>query len=127
MKNMAAAYFEGDKAWTIVETDLQPPQEGEVLVQVAASGLCHSDDHTIKGDMTRHDPANGIIQFPMVGGHEGAGIVLEVGAGVTTLQPGDHVVASWIPSCGRCRACVSGMQMLCDHNLNMQNPGAEPE
>jgi S-(hydroxymethyl)glutathione dehydrogenase/alcohol dehydrogenase len=124
MKNKAAAYFEGDKDWTIVETDLQAPRAGEVRIKMAAAGLCHSDDHTIKGISVVHDPANGIIQFPTVGGHEGAGVVVEVGAGVTSVEPGDHVITSWIPSCGRCRACVDGMQMLCDLGANLQNPGA---
>jgi S-(hydroxymethyl)glutathione dehydrogenase/alcohol dehydrogenase len=124
MKNKAAAYFLGDKDWTIVETDLQPPQAGEVLIKIAAAGLCHSDDHTIKGISVTHDPDSGVEQFPMVGGHEGAGVVVEVGPGVTTVEPGDHVITSWIPSCGRCRACVDGFQMLCDLGMNIQNPGA---
>jgi S-(hydroxymethyl)glutathione dehydrogenase/alcohol dehydrogenase len=124
MKNKAAAYFLGDKDWTLVETDLQLPQAGEVLIKMAAAGLCHSDDHTIKGISVTHDPENGVVQFPMVGGHEGAGIVVEVGPGVTTVTPGDHVVTSWIPSCGRCRPCVEGFQMLCDLGMNIQNPGA---
>lgn len=124
MKNKAAAYFEGDKGWTVVETDLQEPQTGEVLVKMAAAGLCHSDDHTVKGDLVVHDPDNGILQFPMVGGHEGAGVVVDVGPGVTTLEVGDHVITSWIPSCGRCRPCAEGKQMLCDEGMNIQNPDA---
>lgn len=118
MKNRAAAYFQGDKAWTIVETDLRSPEVGEVLVKVAASGLCHSDDHILKGDLLVGLPA-------LIGGHEGAGVVVEIGPGVSSVVPGDHVITSWIASCGRCRDCVNGMQMLCDGGRHIQSPSAQ--
>ena len=77
---------------------LEPPKAGEVLVEMTASGMCHSDDHARTGDL----PAI----TPLIGGHEGAGIVLEVGEGVTSVAPGDHVVFSFVPSCGHCPSCA---------------------
>jgi S-(hydroxymethyl)glutathione dehydrogenase/alcohol dehydrogenase len=127
MKNKAAVLFEGGSKWDIVETDLGDPQPGEVLVRVEVAGLCHSDEHFITGDMLLHNPEAGIIQLPMVGGHEGAGVVERVGEGVTSLEVGDHVVLSWIASCGRCRMCVTGFQMLCDQGANMHNPAVARE
>ncbi len=88
------------------EIDLDPPRSGEVLVRVAAAGLCHSDDHVVTGDSP--------MPTPMVGGHEGAGIVEQIGPGVDTLVPGDHVVLAFLPSCGRCVPCSTGHQNLCD-------------
>jgi S-(hydroxymethyl)glutathione dehydrogenase/alcohol dehydrogenase len=82
-----------------------------VLVRLAASGMCHSEEHAVTGDAP--------MPLPMIGGHEGAGIVEEVGPGVTTLQPGDHVVSSFLPSCGRCPSCASGHQNLCDLGMFM--------
>ena len=86
-------------------------------MKLAASGLCHSDEHLVTGDMVL-DPelaeAFGLQQLPVIGGHEGAGEIVEVGPGVTTLAPGDHVVLSFIPSCGRCASCAIGQQHLCD-------------
>jgi len=122
MKNRAAAFFEGDTSWTIIDTDLREPRAGEVLVKVAAADLCHSDYHTITGDL----PVAPIERPPgtplLIGGHEGAGVVVEVGPEVHSVERGDHVVMSFIPSCGRCRACVSGMQMPCDMGGNIQKP-----
>ncbi|HKY17250.1 MAG TPA: NDMA-dependent alcohol dehydrogenase, partial [Microthrixaceae bacterium] len=80
---------------------------GEVLVEVTASGMCHSDDHARTGDLA--------ALTPLIGGHEGAGVVLEVGEGVTTLSPGDHVVFSFVPACGRCPSCADGHSNLCDN------------
>jgi S-(hydroxymethyl)glutathione dehydrogenase/alcohol dehydrogenase len=79
---------------------------------MVAAGLCHSDDHLCSGDMP-------VMHFPLCGGHEGAGVVEAVGPGVESLQPGDHVVLQFIPSCGRCRWCASGMQNLCETGLFM--------
>src|SRR5206468_289276 len=79
---------------------------GEVLIRFVAAGLCHSDEHLRHGDI--------VPRFPLVGGHEGAGIVEEVGPGVSRVKPGDHVVCSFIPSCGFCRWCSTGQQNLCD-------------
>jgi NDMA-dependent alcohol dehydrogenase len=94
------------KPWSVEDVVLDSPHAGEVLVKLAASGLCHSDDHVITGDMPS--------ALPLVGGHEGAGVVEEVGAGVTSVKPGDHVVLAFIPSCGHCRFCMSGAANLCD-------------
>lgn len=94
------------KGWSVEDIEIDPPQRGEVLVKLAASGLCHSDDHIDSGVYIGLDP--------MLGGHEGAGIVEEVGSEVTGLEPGDHVVLAFIPSCGRCFSCVSGRTHLCD-------------
>jgi S-(hydroxymethyl)glutathione dehydrogenase/alcohol dehydrogenase len=106
MKMEAAVLWETGQNWSVEEVELDPPRAGEVLVRYAASGLCHSDDHARTGDMP--------IALPVVGGHEGAGVVEEAGPGVTWLKPGDHVVATFIPGCGRCRWCASGHGNLCD-------------
>ena len=106
MKTNAAILWEYGGNWDVEEIDLDPPQDGEVLVSWEATGLCHSDEHIRTGDL----PA----PLPLVGGHEGAGIVQEVGPGVQGLKPGDHVVASFLPACGRCRFCSTGHQNLCD-------------
>jgi S-(hydroxymethyl)glutathione dehydrogenase/alcohol dehydrogenase len=102
----AAVCWTAGQPWSVEEVELDPPKTGEVLVRYAATGLCHSDDHLITGDM----PAT----LPTVGGHEGAGVVEEVGPGVTSVAPGDHVVLSFIPACGRCRWCATGRSNLCD-------------
>lgn len=106
MKMNAAVLWNVGGDWSIEEVDLDPPKEGEVLVSFEATGLCHSDHHPRTGDF----PA----PFPVIGGHEGAGIVQEIGPGVRDLKPGDHVVASFLPACGKCRWCASGQQNLCD-------------
>jgi len=117
MKINAAVLWEPKTDWSVEEVELDSPRAGEVLLKLVGSGLCHSDEHLVTGDMTL-DPAVaaelGVQQFPIVGGHEGAGEVVEVGPGVTTLQPGDHVVLGFIPSCGRCAFCAKGKQNLCD-------------
>jgi NDMA-dependent alcohol dehydrogenase len=106
MKTKAAVLWEVGKDWSVEEIELDPPKQGEVLVKLAASGMCHSDEHLLTGDLP--------FALPIIGGHEGAGIVEEVGEGVTWLQPGDHVVFGFIPSCGRCPSCSTGHQNLCD-------------
>jgi NDMA-dependent alcohol dehydrogenase len=106
MKTRAAILWEVGKDWSVEEIDLDPPKTGEVLVRLAASGLCHSDEHLVTGDL----PA----PLPMIGGHEGAGVVEEVGPGVEWLAVGDHVVFGFVPSCGRCPSCTSGQGNLCD-------------
>jgi S-(hydroxymethyl)glutathione dehydrogenase/alcohol dehydrogenase len=117
MKSKAAILWETNSKWSVEEIELDPPKQGEVLVKLAASGLCHSDEHLVTGDMVL-DPvtadALGLKQLPIIGGHEGAGEVVEVGPNVTTLAPGDHVVMSFIPACGRCPSCAIGQQHLCD-------------
>ncbi|QSE93011.1 NDMA-dependent alcohol dehydrogenase [Rhodococcus pseudokoreensis] len=106
MKTKAAVVLEAGKPFEIMELDLDGPGPGEVMVKMVAAGLCHSDLHLANGDMPP--------RYPIVGGHEGAGIIEEVGAGVTRLKPGDHVVCSFIPMCGSCRYCSTGRQNLCD-------------
>jgi S-(hydroxymethyl)glutathione dehydrogenase/alcohol dehydrogenase len=117
MKIRAAVLWEPRTDWKVEEVELDPPKAGEVLLKLVGSGLCHSDEHLVTGDMEL-DPAVaaelGVQQFPIIGGHEGAGEVVEVGPGVTTLQPGDHVVLGFIPACGRCPSCARGKQNLCD-------------
>jgi S-(hydroxymethyl)glutathione dehydrogenase/alcohol dehydrogenase len=106
MKTNGAVLWEYGSNWTVEELELDPPREGEVLISWVATGLCHSDEHVRTGDL----PA----PLPILGGHEGAGVVEEVGPGVRDLKPGDHVVASFLPACGRCRFCATGHQNLCD-------------
>jgi S-(hydroxymethyl)glutathione dehydrogenase/alcohol dehydrogenase len=117
VKSKAAILWDTHTKWSVEEIELDPPKAGEVLVQLAASGLCHSDEHLVTGDMVL-DPAMaeafGARQLPCIGGHEGAGVVAEVGPEVTSLRPGDHIVTSFIPACGRCPSCASGQQHLCD-------------
>ena len=107
MKTRAAVLWGLHQKWEVEELDLDGPKEREVLVKLTASGLCHSDDHLVTGDMP--------TTLPVVGGHEGAGVVVDVGPGVSEVETGDHVVLSFIPACGRCRACARGMSNLCDY------------
>jgi NDMA-dependent alcohol dehydrogenase len=93
--------------WSVEEIELDPPKANEVLVELAASGICHSDDHLDTGDIP-------LPWAPILGGHEGAGVVTEVGPEVHDLAEGDHVVLSFLPSCGTCRMCVSGRANMCD-------------
>src|SRR3954471_1012404 len=106
MKTKVAVLWEVGKDWSVEEIELDPPGPGEVLVKLAASGMCHSDEHLLTGDLP--------FDLPIIGGHEGAGVVQEVGEGVSWLQPGDHVVFGFIPSCGKCAKCSTGHQNLCD-------------
>src|SRR5919197_20658 len=106
MKTRGAVLRGAQRDWEVLELELDPPREHEVLIRYVASGLCHSDEHLRSGDL---EP-----RFPMLGGHEGAGIIEEVGPSVSRVKPGDHVVCSFIPSCGSCRFCSTGQQNLCD-------------
>jgi NDMA-dependent alcohol dehydrogenase len=106
MQTKAAILWEQHTPWSVEDIELDPPKAGEVLVKIAASGMCHSDEHTVTGDLP--------VELPLIGGHEGAGVVMEVGEGVSWLEPGDHVVFGFIPSCGRCVPCSTGHQNLCD-------------
>jgi S-(hydroxymethyl)glutathione dehydrogenase/alcohol dehydrogenase len=103
--------------WQVRTVELDPPEQGEVLVRIVASGLCHSDDNFATGGMA---PPH----LPFVGGHEASGVVEAVGPGVRSLAVGDHIVTSWVPICGRCRWCASGRQNLCD-NLAQMMTGAQ--
>ena len=109
MRTRAAVLHELHAPWSIEEIELDPPKAGEVLVKLAASGMCHSDEHLVTGDL-----AGATAGMPIIGGHEGAGVVVEVGEGVTWLEPGDHVVFGFIPACGRCGMCAQGNSNLCD-------------
>jgi NDMA-dependent alcohol dehydrogenase len=127
MRSRAAILHEVGGPWSVEDFELDPPRAGEVLVQMAAAGLCHSDDHVLKGDMSA---SNEVLRslglptmFPLIGGHEGSGIVVEVGDGVTDFAPGDHVVMSFIAVCGQCRWCASGMEYLCDNGGQVLTPG----
>jgi alcohol dehydrogenase (nicotinoprotein) len=113
MKTRAAVLHDLHKPFEIMEVDLDGPRAGEVLIKYKAAGLCHSDLHLIDGDL--------VPRFPIIGGHEGAGIIEEVGAGVTKVKPGDHVVCSFIPNCGTCRYCSTGRQNLCDMGATILN------
>jgi S-(hydroxymethyl)glutathione dehydrogenase/alcohol dehydrogenase len=117
MKSKAAILWETHSKWSVEDIELDEPKAGEVLIKLAASGLCHSDEHMVTGDMVLDPEIAGMMglnQFPVIGGHEGAGEVVEVGPGVTNLAVGDHVVLGFIPACGRCPSCAVGMQHLCD-------------
>lgn len=106
MKTQAAVLTGMERPFEILELELDPPRQGEVLIRFVAAGLCHSDLHMTDGDL----PA----RYPIVGGHEGSGVIEAVGPGVTKVKPGDHVVCSFIPSCGTCRYCATGHQSVCD-------------
>jgi NDMA-dependent alcohol dehydrogenase len=112
VKTRAAVLWDRNKDWSVEEIELDPPKAGEVLVSIGGSGLCHSDEHVVTGDMP--------TAVPIIGGHEGAGIVEEVGPGVTGLAPGDRVIFSFVPSCGNCRACASGMGSICELGMYMR-------
>ena len=107
MKSRTAIIRSTPGKWEIVEVDLDEPRQGELRLKMVASGLCHSDDHICTGDTP-------VGTYPFAGGHEGAGIVEAVGPHTPGWEVGDHVVTSFLPGCGRCRWCASGMQNLCD-------------
>jgi S-(hydroxymethyl)glutathione dehydrogenase/alcohol dehydrogenase len=129
MKTHAAILYGRRQDWQIEEIDLDPPKEQEVLVKWAAAGLCHSDQHLRSRDIGASGEQAEVPEqpeprlFPMVGGHEGGGVVLEVGPGVRSVEPGDHVAASFFPICGRCRMCITGHSNLCDLGAATFAPG----
>ena len=123
MKSNAAVLRGVGIDWEVTEIDLDPPKAGEVLVKMAYAGVCHSDEHFYTGDSVPTPDMEEMMRaagvpvpewFPMLGGHEGSGVVEEVGPGVTALKPGDHVAVSFFPACGSCRFCVTGHTYLCD-------------
>ena len=120
MKTRAAVAFEKAKPLEIVEVDLDGPKAGEVLVEIKATGLCHTDDFTISGA----DPEG---LFPAIMGHEGAGIVVEAGAGVTSLKVGDHVIPLYTPECRECPSCLSRKTNLCTSIRATQGQGVMPD
>jgi len=107
----AAICWEVGRPWEVVDCVLADPRPGEVLVKLEYAGLCHSDDHNVTGDF----PA----ALPVVGGHEGAGIVTAVGEGVDRVAVGDSVMLLPLPTCGKCRYCADGRTYLCDGNLDV--------
>lgn len=115
MKTRAAVLWQPREPVEILEVDLAPPQTGEVLVKMAACGVCASDVHVVDGDLPE--------PLPIVLGHEAAGIVLETGPGVERLAPGDHVVLALVPSCGRCRPCRQGRPNFCEPGRRMAATG----
>ena len=112
MKVKAAIVEEVGAPWTITEVELGDPCAGEVQVRLAASGLCHSDAHVVAG-------SSPVPFMPVLGGHEGAGVITKVGPGVTGLREGDHVVLAFIPACGTCPSCALGLQNLCDEGAGL--------
>ncbi|GAA4671660.1 NDMA-dependent alcohol dehydrogenase [Gordonia humi] len=111
MKTKAAVLHGVDEQWQIEEVELGDPVAGEVQVKLVSSGLCHSDHHLRTGQSP--------VPFPVVGGHEGAGVVTKVGPGVTRFAEGDHVVTAFIPACGVCEPCSRGAQNLCDEGAGL--------
>jgi Zn-dependent alcohol dehydrogenase len=110
LRTKAAVLFDQPGKWEVVEVELEGPRQDELLVKMAAAGLCHSDDHILTGDLPLPPGA-----LPLAGGHEGAGVVEEVGPNTPGWKVGDRVVLTFLPMCGLCRWCASGMQNLCDN------------
>ncbi|MEO8012452.1 MAG: alcohol dehydrogenase catalytic domain-containing protein, partial [Dokdonella sp.] len=120
MKTRAAVAWEAGKPLSVEEIDLAGPRAGEVLVRIVATGVCHTDAFTLSGD----DPEG---LFPAILGHEGGGIVEEIGAGVTSVKPGDHVIPLYTPECGACKFCLSGKTNLCQAIRLTQGKGLLPD
>ncbi|MDF1810709.1 MAG: Zn-dependent alcohol dehydrogenase [Verrucomicrobiales bacterium] len=119
MKTLSAILYAPGERLKIEEVEILPPQSGEVQVRMHASGVCHSDLHVMKGDSP--------MKMPIILGHEGAGVIESVGEGVTSVQPGDHVVPIWRMSCGLCEYCLSGRPALCDVGTKMRFTGLMPD
>lgn len=119
MKVKAAVALEAGQPLRLEMVDLEGPEEGEVLVEIKATGVCHTDAYTLSGA----DP-EGV--FPAILGHEGAGVVVEVGRGVTSVEPGDHVIPLYIPECRQCKFCLSGKTNLCQAIRTTQGRGVMP-
>ncbi len=120
MKTRAAVAWESGKPLSVEEVDLEGPAAGEVMVRLVASGVCHTDALTLSGA----DPDGA---FPVILGHEGGGVVEEVGAGVTSVKPGDHVIPLYMPECGECEFCRSGRTNLCQRLRATQDRGVMPD
>ena len=120
MRTRAAVAFEAKRPLEIVEVDLEGPRAGEVLVEIMATGICHTDAYTLDGF-----DSEGI--FPSILGHEGAGVVREVGAGVLSVKPGDHVIPLYTPECRQCKSCLSGKTNLCTAIRATQGKGLMPD
>ncbi|HWY24613.1 MAG TPA: S-(hydroxymethyl)glutathione dehydrogenase/class III alcohol dehydrogenase [Nevskia sp.] len=120
MKSRAAVAWEAGKPLSIEEVEVAAPKAGEVLAKVVATGVCHTDAYTLSGK----DPEG---LFPVILGHEGGGIVQEVGAGVSSVKPGDHVIPLYTPECGECKFCKSGKTNLCQKIRATQGKGLMPD
>jgi S-(hydroxymethyl)glutathione dehydrogenase/alcohol dehydrogenase len=120
MKTRAAVAWKAGEPLSIEEVELDGPRAGEVLVELKATGICHTDAFTLSGA----DPEG---QFPVILGHEGAGVVLEVGAGVTSVKPGDHVIPLYTPECRQCKTCLSHRSNLCTAIRGTQGQGLMPD
>ena len=120
MKSRAAVAFKAGEPLQIVEIDVAPPKKGEVLIRITDTGVCHTDAFTLSGE----DPEG---LFPVVLGHEGAGIVVEVGEGVISVKPGDHVIPLYTAECGECLFCKSGKTNLCVAVRATQGKGVMPD
>src|SRR3954463_14104682 len=120
MKTRAAVAFQAKKPLEVVELDLEGPRAGEVLVEIMATGICDTDAYTLDGF-----DSEGI--FPSILGHEGAGVVREVGAGVTSVVPGDHVIPLYTPECRACKSCLSRKTNLCTAIRATQGKGLMPD
>lgn len=120
MKTRAAVAFEAGKPLEIVDVDLEGPQAGEVMVEMKATGVCHTDAFTLSGD----DPEGA---FPAILGHEGAGVVVEVGSGVTSLKAGDHVIPLYTAECRECEYCLNPKTNLCQAVRATQGQGVMPD
>ena len=120
MKTRAAVAWEAKKPLTIETVDLAGPKAGEVLVEIMATGVCHTDAYTLDGL-----DSEGL--FPAILGHEGAGIVREIGAGVTSVKPGDHVIPLYTPECRACKTCLSQRSNLCTSIRATQGKGVMPD
>ncbi|NOX98533.1 MAG: alcohol dehydrogenase catalytic domain-containing protein, partial [Verrucomicrobia bacterium] len=119
MKVTAAVLYNPGEPLLLEEVEVLPPQRGEVRVRIEAAGVCHSDLHVMKGEQ----PMN----MPIILGHEGSGVIEDVGEGVTTVEPGDHVIPIWRMSCGRCEYCLGGRPALCDVGTAMRFTGLMPD
>jgi len=120
IKSRAAVAREAKQPLQIEEIDVMPPQKGEVLVRIVATGVCHTDAYTLSG-------ADSEGKFPCILGHEGGGIVEQLGEGVTTVKPGDHVIPLYTPECGECKFCLSGKTNLCQKIRATQGQGLMPD
>ncbi|HZB38754.1 MAG TPA: alcohol dehydrogenase catalytic domain-containing protein, partial [Beijerinckiaceae bacterium] len=120
MKTRAAVAWEAAKPLSIETIELEGPKSGEVLVEIMATGICHTDAYTLSGA----DPEG---LFPAILGHEGAGVVREIGAGVTTVKPGDHVIPLYTPECRQCKTCLSRRSNLCTAIRATQGKGVMPD
>jgi len=120
MKSRAAVAWEAGKPLVIEEVEVAGPKSGELLVQLKATGVCHTDAYTLSGK----DPEG---LFPAIMGHEGGAVVMEVGGGVTSVKAGDHVIPLYIPECGECKFCKSGRTNLCGAIRATQGKGVMPD